>query len=157
MIKPLVMIALGCGALAAMLPDRREEPARPVSAVVRAPGEPVRLERAEDGHFYVHGEVDGQLARFLVDTGATSVALTVEDAARLGVDFSPANFTVVGMGASGPVRGQEVTLGKIVVEGREAHEVQGVVLEGLEISLLGQSFLSRIGSIEMASDYMVLR
>jgi aspartyl protease family protein len=136
----------------AATPERRERPA----AVVRNPGEPVRIERRDDGHFYVHGEVNGQVARFLVDTGASMVALTVEDAERLGVNFSPSDFEVVGTGASGPVRGQRVMLEKVIVEGREVHDVEGAVLEGLGISLLGQSFLSRLGSIEMSGDRMVI-
>jgi aspartyl protease family protein len=121
-------------------------------------GSPTRIQREENGHFYVDAEVNGgELVHFLVDTGATGVALTMDDARRLGVGFSPSEFTVIGSGASGKVRGQIVKLARVSVQGREVREVRGAVVEGLETSLLGQSYLSRIGSIEMNGDTLTLR
>ncbi|HEX9931316.1 MAG TPA: TIGR02281 family clan AA aspartic protease [Allosphingosinicella sp.] len=155
----LTVIVIGSG-IGFVLPASEPQAAAP-AAQAKAPGgappAEVRLERQSNGHFFVHGEVNGQLAHFVVDTGATMVALTVEDAERLGVKFNQAEFEVVGTGASGPVRGQDVVLDRVVVEGREVRDVRGAVLEGLEISLLGQSYLSRIGSIEMSGDTMILR
>jgi aspartyl protease family protein len=157
MLRLVVFIVVIGTFVGALMPAREGRvPAAEAKAVTRTASGAVRLERLEDGHFYVHGEVNGQLARFLVDTGASMVALTMEDAERLGVDFSPSDFEVVGTGASGPVRGQRVMLDKVIVEGREAHQVEAAVLEGLTISLLGQSFLTRLGSIEMSGDYMLL-
>ena len=94
---------------------------------------------------------------FVVDTGATVVALTVEDARRLGIPVNPSEFTVVGEGASGFVRGQEVMLKSVEVEGKRVDNVRGVVLEGSRLSLLGQAYLSRMGEVEMSGDYMVLK
>ena len=66
------------------------------------------LERDANGHFYTHAKVnDSDLVHFVVDTGATVVALTVEDARRLGIPVNPSEFTVVGEGASGFVRGRK--------------------------------------------------
>jgi aspartyl protease family protein len=73
------------------------------------------------------------------------------------VPFSRSNFEVIGTGASGAVRGQLVTIDRLSIDGKEVREVRGAVLEGLEISLLGQSYLSRIGGVEMAGDSMTLR
>jgi len=122
-------------------------------------GAPVetRVQRSGNGHFYVHAMVNGQLVRFVVDTGATGVALTEEDAERVGVDFSPRRFRVIGTGASGDVRGQLVSLDSVDLEGKVAEDVDAAVLEGLEISLLGQSYLSRISGVEMSGDYMRLQ
>src|SRR5689334_9050019 len=53
---------------------------------------PTRIRRAPNGHFFVNALVNGQPVRFLVDTGATTVALTVEDARRVGVPFDQASF-----------------------------------------------------------------
>ena len=64
---------------------------------------------------------------------------------------------MVGTGASGPVRGKLVELEKIDLDGKEVRNVRGAVLEGLDISLLGQSYLSRIGGVQMSGDQMVLR
>ena len=56
----------------------------------------------------------------------------------------PAEFTVIGSGASGPVRGKDVTLDSVTIDGKEVRGVRGAILEGLDVSLLGQTYLSRI-------------
>lgn len=117
----------------------------------------VRLRRRDNGHFYGLAAVNGQPVEFLIDTGASGVALTIEDARRIGIPVDPASFEVVGTGASGPVRGQFVQLDSVELEGRRVARVSGAVLEGLEQSLLGQSYLSRIGSITMNGEYLTLR
>jgi len=111
------------------------------------------LERSGGGHFYADVEVNGELVRFLVDTGATSVALTERDAERIGLDFDRGSYEQVGVGASGPVRGKFVTLDKVTLDGKSAHKVEGAILEGSDISLLGQNYLGRF-SIEMRGDTM---
>ena len=146
--------------LGLMMPTGQSRaPSVQAAAAVTRSSTPVetRIRRSENGHFYVHGMVNGQLVRFLVDTGATGVALTATDAERTGVSFSPRNFEVVGTGASGAVRGQVVRLDSVDVDGKVASNVPAAVLEGLEISLLGQSYLSQLASVEMSGDYMVLR
>ncbi len=130
------------------------------SAAANEPEVPrdTRLDRKPNGHFYVDAEVNsGDLVNFMVDTGASSVALTIEDAERIGVPFSRTSFDVIGTGASGPVRGQLVKIDRISIDGKEARDVQGAVLEGLEISLLGQSYLTRLSGVEIAGDTMTLR
>jgi aspartyl protease family protein len=127
---------------------------------VITPSEPrkvTELERSPSGHFYTHAKVNGELVRFLVDTGATGVALTVEDAERVGIKVDPRNFEIVGEGASGPVRGQLVTLGSVEVEGKLVNDVSGAVLENSSLSLLGQSYLTRMGEVQMTGDYMLLK
>src|SRR6476620_7325199 len=64
------------------------------------------VRRSPNGHFFVTARVNGQPVRFVVDTGATTVALTEEDAARAGVPFDRASFDVIGVGAAGQIRGQ---------------------------------------------------
>lgn len=116
------------------------------------------LEREGNGHFYTHARVnDAELIHFLVDTGATVVALTVDDARRLGISVDPAEFTIVGEGASGFIRGKDVMLKSVEVDGKRVENVRGVVLEGSRLSLLGQAYLSRMGEVEMSGDYMVLK
>jgi aspartyl protease family protein len=132
-------------------------PAAAASGAPAAKPKETLLERSDGGHFYVDAEVNGELVHFVVDTGATSVALTVADARRVGVPFSTGEFQVVGSGASGPVRGKSIMLDKVSVDGKEVRGVSGAVLEGLGISLLGQSYLSRISGVEMSGDYMRLQ
>jgi aspartyl protease family protein len=127
---------------------------------VSTPSEPAketRLERSDSGHFYTYAKVNGELVRFVVDTGADVVALTVDDAERLGIPVNPANFQVIGEGASGPVRGEPVTIDSVEVDGKLVNDVDGVVLADSSLSLLGQSYLSRMGEVQMTGDTMVLR
>jgi aspartyl protease family protein len=132
-------------------------PAAPVAAAaaVGAPGDPREtvLERSAGGHFYANVEVNGELVRFLVDTGATGIALTERDARRTGIAFSPAAYSEVGIGAGGPIRGERVKIGRIVLDGKEARGLGGVVLEGADTNLLGQAYLGQF-SVEMRGDTM---
>jgi aspartyl protease family protein len=136
--------------------------AKPAAAAAPFESAPVmvvetKLDRMPNGHFYADAAVNGQPVRVVVDTGATTVALTIADAQRIGVPFSQSEFSVVGSGASGPVRGQAVTLDSVAVGGKEVRGVHGVVLEGLDVSLLGQTYLSRISSVQMSGETMTLR
>lgn len=115
------------------------------------------LDRGPNGSFYTSARVNGQSMPFVIDTGATTVALTVDSARSAGLYVDPSSFTVVGSGASGDTRGKRVTLGRIEVAGRTVENVDGVVLEGLDVNLLGQSVLTKLGSVEMRGDHMVLR
>lgn len=167
--KSFIFVILLGAAIGLMLPTHRSAPAATPPASAHAdtaapahdPGPPMveetKLERAPNGHFYAEGNVNGQPVRLVVDTGATSVALTEADAQRIGVPFSPNEFTVIGTGASGPVRGQPVMLDRVEVGGKEVQGVRAVVLEGLDVSLLGQSYLGRISSVQMSGDTMTLR
>lgn len=128
----------------------RVQPARPWHSETR-------LTAGPGGHFRATALVNGQPVGVIVDTGATTVALSVADARRIGIAVDPATFTEVGMGAGGPVRGQHVTIDSISIDSREVRALRGVVLEGLEESLLGQSYLSQIGEVTMNGGAMILR
>ena len=115
------------------------------------------LPRAEDGHFYADVTIDGTSAQMLVDTGATTVALTAGDAEAMGISWSDSDVRPVARGANGMVYGVPVTLGVVQLGDLEAKDVEAMVVpEGLDISLLGQSFLSKIERVEMEQDRMVL-
>lgn len=116
------------------------------------------LERESNGHFYTHAKInDKGLVHFVVDTGASVVVLTVDDARRLGIPVDPAEFEVVGEGASGPVRGKDIMLDSVEVDGKRVENVRAAILEGSSLSLLGQAYLSRMGQVQMSGDYMVLK
>lgn len=117
----------------------------------------VVLPRASDGHFYADVTVDAGSASMMVDTGASIVALTAEDADAVGVQWSEDDVQPVARGASGTVYGVPVMLGRVQVGELEAQQVEAVVVpEGLDVSLLGQSFLSKIQRVEIEQDRMVL-
>ena len=111
------------------------------------------------GHFVVHPALNGQRVRMVVDTGASFVALSYEDAALLGISVSQKDFTRRSSTANGvveiaPVRLKEVRLGDILVR-----DVEAVVLppRALSTSLLGMSFLKRLNGFEIAKGRLVLR
>lgn len=115
------------------------------------------LPRAPDGHYYAEVTVGGRRARMLVDTGASIVALTGEDARTLGLQWHPADLKVIGYGAGGAVRGIPATLAEVELDGHRVQDVQAAIIpEGLPISLLGQSFMGEIGRVEIGNGEMVL-
>lgn len=115
------------------------------------------LKRRSDGHFYVDAEVNGEVVNFVVDTGASGVVLPVETARRLGIPFSENEFDIIGSGASGPVRGKIIRLDRVSIDGKEVRRIEGAIAEGLDQPLLGQTYLSRLSSVEMSGDYMRLQ
>ncbi|HTU11773.1 MAG TPA: TIGR02281 family clan AA aspartic protease [Allosphingosinicella sp.] len=121
---------------------------------VTAPA-PRELQRGPDGHFYAEAQVNGATIRFLVDTGASMVVLTPEDAQRAGIRLPSERSMAMGVG--GPVEIIPVTLDRIAIGGIEARGVEAAVAETLPVSLLGQSYLQRVGSVEIRGDRMVLR
>ena len=121
------------------------------------PVDGVELKRAADGHFYADVEINGMPIKILVDTGASGIALSRDDARRAGLALSAGSGEVVGEGAGGDVRGEWVTLDKVKLGSKTATSVDAVVLNGGEMSLLGQSFLRQFGTVEIRGDTMVLR
>lgn len=97
------------------------------------------------GHFLVEGQVNGAPVRFLVDTGATMISLPLADARRLGIDTSKAQRGTA-MTANGPTQVYRVKLDTVRVGGLVLYNVDALVHEGpgLEVALLGMSFLSRV-------------
>ena len=120
-------------------------------------GDGVDLRRSSDGHFYADVTVNGAPVRFLVDTGASGIALSRDDARRVGLAISSRMDQVVGRGASGDVRGEVVQLDRVELGGHSAENIPAVVLDGGPQSLLGQSFLSEFDSVQIKGDKMLLR
>jgi len=115
------------------------------------------LPRSRDGHFYADVAVDDVALNMLVDTGASVVALTGEDAEAIGLSWAASEVRPVARGASGAVHGVPVTLARVQLGQIEARDVPAIVVpEGLGISLLGQSFLSRIERVEIDQERMLL-
>ncbi len=115
------------------------------------------LTRSSDGHFYADAYVDGSSFRLLVDTGASIVALTGSDADAMGLMWDRTSLQPIGRGASGTVHGVPTTIERMEVGGFEARNVQAAIIpDGLDVSLLGQSFLSQINNVEISGDEMRL-
>ena len=96
------------------------------------------------GHFITEGAINGRAVRFVVDTGATMVALPASDALRLGLDYRKGEVALTKT-AAGVVPVYRVRFDSVRVGGIEVAAVDGVVIEqGLDIALLGMSFLNRV-------------
>lgn len=119
-------------------------------------GQELVISRGDDGQFHLDVDVNGQALSFMVDTGADMVALTVDDARRIGIVVEPQQFRQVGMGAGGAVRGQPIQLETLTVAGHEIGQIDAVVVDGLTQNLLGQSVLRQMGSLQLSGDRMTL-
>lgn len=98
------------------------------------------------GHYWIAGSINGQPVQFLVDTGATSVAINENQARRLGIDYRAAGQPLLVNTASGTAKAWRVRLNSVKVGSIDVLGVDAVVLEGESPSeaLLGMSFLGRV-------------
>jgi len=128
-------------------------PARPLA--VSDAG--VELRRSDDGHFYALAEVNGQAVRFLVDTGASSVVLTADDARRIGVDPEALTYNRRHSTANGVAWGARIRLERIDIGPLTVRDIPASVLrEGLDVSLLGEAFLRRLDGYDVRRDRLIL-
>ena len=106
----------------------------------------VKLTRADNGHFEVEARVDGRRLEFIVDTGASHIALRESDAARLGIRPVPRDYTVKVNTANGVGRAARVELRSVEIGGIVVRDLLAFVHpdEALSVNLLGMSFLSRV-------------
>ena len=108
------------------------------------------------GHVLLDGVVNGSPVKFIVDTGATMVVLTPRDAAAAGLDRNDLVYNVRTSTANGAGRAASVTLREIRIGQFSVYEVPAFVVENLTISLLGQSFLTRLSGYQMRDGELTL-
>ncbi|MCX7646599.1 MAG: TIGR02281 family clan AA aspartic protease [Rhodobacteraceae bacterium] len=117
----------------------------------------IEVGRGNDGHFHLTLEVEGTPVEFVVDTGASGIVLTLEDARRVGIDTDALDFKLRALTANGevaiaPVRLAEVRLGPITDRNLRASVNGGELFK----SLLGMDYLGRFARIEIAGDRLIL-
>lgn len=127
------------------------------AALAAGPGKAIAIARDGSGQFHLDAQVNGQDARFLVDTGADTVAINEDEAQRLGIDLAGADFQPIVQTASGPGLGARVRIERLTIGGTDLGGVSAVVIRGLPINLLGQSVLRRLGKVELSGDRMVIQ
>ena len=111
-----------------------------------------------NGHFLVEAVVNGVPVDFMIDTGASHVVLTLDDAERIGFTGNNLRFTQEFESANGTVRAAPVELRELRIGQLQLFDLEASVNGGpLPISLLGMSFLQRLRSYEVARDRLVLR
>ena len=166
LIRDCAIVAALCVGAVAWFQGRPDPVATaPSVAVAEVPAPTVRQStggehviRASNGQFFTDGYVNSSQARFLVDTGASAVALTPADARAAGLDPSFLVFDVRVSTANGEGRAARVTLDALSVGPITERNVPALVVEeGLEISLLGMTFLRRLQAFEASADTLTLR
>jgi aspartyl protease family protein len=121
-----------------------------------APGM-MRFQADDRGQFVIDAMVNGTAVQFLVDTGAGGIALSQRDADRLGLDPKDLRYTIPISTANGMTRAAAVTLDAIKIGPMDAYSVHAWVNEGdLDQSLLGMSYLSTLGRVEIRGDTLIL-
>jgi aspartyl protease family protein len=124
---------------------------------VEQPGGSISFAAGPDGHFYVDAVVEGTPVRFLVDTGATLVVLSPADARRIGFGAGELAFTASAETANGTVRFAPVSLRNVELGPFRLTDVAAAVNEAdMDRSLLGVSFLSRLGGYDVRGDRLTL-
>jgi aspartyl protease family protein len=112
----------------------------------------------EGGHYWADAKVNSAEVRFLVDTGASIIALTKEDARRIGVSYRSAREHMRVSTANGVIEVPVVTLKRVRVGKVEVANVRAVVVEeGLDTSLLGMSFLGQLKTWQTTQAGLVLK
>ncbi|HYM72603.1 MAG TPA: TIGR02281 family clan AA aspartic protease [Stellaceae bacterium] len=135
---------------------QQPRPTQPVAAPRPATSNSLTMRAGRDGHVYADAFVNGAPLRMVVDTGATDVVLTVRDAAAAGYSAGSLSFTGRSATANGETRFAPITLREIRIGQLEIDNVRAAVVEHLEVSLLGQSFLRRLDSYEMRDGALTL-
>ena len=116
------------------------------------------LARGADGHWRAEARVNGRKVDVLVDTGATLVALTQDDARAAGIDVRNLRYSERVRTASGTARAATVTLERVQIGAVRVEDVEAMVIErGLSVSLLGMSFLSRLDQFDVRGPTLRLR
>ncbi|HEY7748211.1 MAG TPA: TIGR02281 family clan AA aspartic protease [Aestuariivirgaceae bacterium] len=121
-------------------------------------GETLEFAAGPDGHFLINGSVDGVPVKFVVDTGATTVLLTYQDAQRTGIDVGSLRFSAPVQTANGLAMAAPYTLRRVETGGISRSNVQALIAQPdlINASLLGMSFLSRLSSFEVRGDRLIL-
>jgi aspartyl protease family protein len=116
------------------------------------------VEAGPGGHYVIEASVNGAPVTFLVDTGASDIVLTVDDARRIGLQPRTLDYSERYATANGEVRGAPVTLRELRIGQLRLFDVAASVNEApLGISLLGMDFLEQLSSYEVERGRLVLR
>lgn len=173
MIRTYFIVLLAVGVMVSMMPSRhpgdstgfaeKSEPHSFKSGRSSSsndepvPADAIVLDREPNGHFFADVQINGAPIRVLVDTGATGIALSRDDARRAGLAVSAGMFEVIGEGANGDVQGEFVKLDRVSLGSKTVEGIAAVILDEGNHSLLGQNFLSKFDTVEIRGDKMYLR
>lgn len=149
-----VLIFVGVIAVVGLWSDIRQT-VMPTQSVLQ--GGEISVPRAPDGHYYLTADVNGQPLRFMIDTGASDIVLTREDAARLGLDPDRLVFSGRALSANGEVGIAPVVLDSVALGPVRSDGVRAMVNDGeMRQSLLGMRYLQTFSKIEIGDGALIL-
>ena len=110
------------------------------------------------GHFEVPATINGHTISVMIDTGATSVALRFEDAARMGLHAEPEEFSIPIATANGGTKAARAILSEIRIGNIRVKNVEALIVpaKALTTNLMGMSFLKRLSKVQIAGSRLVL-
>ena len=163
----LAAVLVGLGTYMAQVADKMQSASASTSTpskmastetVALASSRSLNIPRDARGHFQTGGRIDGQRIDFMVDTGASLVALNEKSAARFGLRPSRSDYNATVTTANGTIKAARTRLAMIELGGLVVRDVDAVVLpdEALSENLLGLSFLSKLKRFEYANGRLVL-
>ena len=155
----------GLGVFMAQMADKITPAPAAASAVAVATDAPqsgtrsLSIPRDARGHFATQGRIDGQRLAFMIDTGASVVALNESSAARFGLRPTPGQYTATVTTANGTVKAARMRLAMVEVGDLIVRDVDAMVLpdRALSENLLGLSFLSKLKRFEYTNGQLVLQ
>jgi len=120
-------------------------------------GKTLRVRKSDDGHFWVRAQVNGHDVRFMVDSGATVIAMSVDAARSAGVTVSDSGFPVAIDTANGVVTARRATIDRLQIGPINRTALAATVApEFGDLSVLGMNFLSSLSSWRVEGDILVL-
>jgi aspartyl protease family protein len=161
----LAAVLIGLGTVMAQVADKMTTGSAMAKAAVVAPREDARagvrsvsIPSDRRGHFQTEARIEGQRIGFMVDTGASVIALNEKSAARFGLRPSRADYNATVTTANGTIKAARTRLAMVEIGGLIVRDVDAMVLpdEALSENLLGLSFLSKLKRFEYANGTMVL-
>jgi aspartyl protease family protein len=130
----------------------RKTPVRQSASVVSIPKD------TRSGQYHYKGRVNSGYVDFLVDTGASAVALTATDARKAGIRASELSYNISISTAGGRNYAARVTLDQVALGGIILRDVEALVVkEGLETSLLGMTWLGQLQEVKATPNALLLR
>ncbi|WP_099827474.1 retropepsin-like aspartic protease family protein [Oceaniglobus indicus] len=149
------LIFVGVVAVAGLWDDLRHD-LMPRQSFVEGEGR-IEVPRAVDGHYYLTLGINGKPVQFVVDTGASDIVLSAQDAERAGIHLNRLAYLGQARTANGTVPIARVTLDTVQLGDMTDRHVGASVNGGeMDGSLLGMSYLQRFGRIEIAGDRLLL-
>lgn len=128
----------------------------PAYATVKNDGS-ISFKKSQNGHFYIMAKINGTSIRFLLDTGATDITLSLADAKNAGINTSNLRFDKIYNTANGQVKGAIINIYRLDIGNLQMEDVKASVNAGdMDISLLGMSFLEQTSGYEVRGNTLTI-